>query len=40
MAQRNLRGAADTLERHPDRARELGIDPEEERAGAMPPTRC
>ncbi len=29
MAQRNLRGAADAVERHPDRARELGIDPEE-----------
>ena len=29
MAQRNLRGAAAALERHPDRARELGIDPEE-----------
>jgi alpha,alpha-trehalose phosphorylase len=29
MAQRNLRAAADFVERHPDRARELGIDPEE-----------
>jgi alpha,alpha-trehalose phosphorylase len=29
MAQRNLRGAADLLERHPDRARALGIDSEE-----------
>jgi alpha,alpha-trehalose phosphorylase len=29
MAQRNLWGAAEALERHPDRARELGVDPEE-----------
>jgi alpha,alpha-trehalose phosphorylase len=29
MAERNLRGAADAVERHPDRARELGVDPEE-----------
>ena len=29
MAQRNLRGAAAAVERRPDRARELGIDPEE-----------
>ena len=29
MAQRNLWAAAEALERHPDRARELGIDPEE-----------
>lgn len=29
MAQRNLRGAAEALERHPERARELGVDPEE-----------
>jgi alpha,alpha-trehalose phosphorylase len=29
MAQRNLWGAAAAVERHPDRARELGIDPEE-----------
>jgi alpha,alpha-trehalose phosphorylase len=26
MAQRNLRAAADAVERHPDRARELGVD--------------
>ncbi len=29
MAQRNLRAAADAAKRHPDRARELGIDDEE-----------
>ena len=29
MAQRNLRLAADTIERHADRAAELGVDPEE-----------
>jgi alpha,alpha-trehalose phosphorylase len=29
MAERNLRGAADAAERQPDRARELGVDPEE-----------
>ena len=29
MAQQNLRGAADTAERHPDRAAELGVDAEE-----------
>jgi alpha,alpha-trehalose phosphorylase len=29
MAQRNLRGAADALERQPERARELGVDAEE-----------
>ena len=29
MAQRNLRGAADAAARHPDRARELGVDAEE-----------
>jgi alpha,alpha-trehalose phosphorylase len=29
MAQRNLWGAADAVERHPDRARELGIESEE-----------
>ena len=29
MAQRNLRGAARTCERHQDRARELGVGPEE-----------
>jgi alpha,alpha-trehalose phosphorylase len=29
MAQRNLLGAAEALERHPGRARELGVDPEE-----------
>ena len=29
MAQRNLLAAADAVERHPDRARELGVDPEE-----------
>jgi alpha,alpha-trehalose phosphorylase len=29
MAQRNLWGAAEALGRHPDRARELGVDPEE-----------
>src|ERR687896_698968 len=29
MAERNLRGAADAAERHPERARELGIDSEE-----------
>ena len=29
MAQRNLRAAADAVERHPDRARELGTGPEE-----------
>ena len=29
MAQRNLRLAADAVERHPDRAAELGVDPEE-----------
>ncbi|MFL5823371.1 MAG: glycoside hydrolase family 65 protein [Solirubrobacteraceae bacterium] len=32
LAQRNLRAAADVAERHPDRARELGVD-EEETAG-------
>ena len=32
MAQHNLRAAADTAERHPDQARQLGID-EEETAG-------
>src|SRR5947208_3793536 len=29
MAERNLRGAADAAERQPDRARDLGVDPEE-----------
>jgi alpha,alpha-trehalose phosphorylase len=29
MAQRNLDGAADAVERHPERAHELGVDPEE-----------
>jgi alpha,alpha-trehalose phosphorylase len=29
MAQNNLWAAADTVERHPDRARELGVDPDE-----------
>jgi alpha,alpha-trehalose phosphorylase len=29
MAQRNLRLAADAVERHPDRAAQLGVDPEE-----------
>jgi alpha,alpha-trehalose phosphorylase len=29
MAQRNLRGAADAVGRHPDRARELGVDDDE-----------
>jgi alpha,alpha-trehalose phosphorylase len=29
MAERNLRVAADAVERQPDRARELGVDPEE-----------
>jgi alpha,alpha-trehalose phosphorylase len=29
MAQRNLRLAADAVERHPDRATQLGVDPEE-----------
>jgi alpha,alpha-trehalose phosphorylase len=29
MAQRNLWAAAEALERHPDRARDLGVDPEE-----------
>jgi alpha,alpha-trehalose phosphorylase len=29
MAQRNLRAAADIAERHPDRARDLGVEPEE-----------
>ncbi|MGI8460198.1 MAG: glycoside hydrolase family 65 protein [Solirubrobacterales bacterium] len=29
MAERNLRGAADAIERHPDRAREFGVDAEE-----------
>ncbi|HEY1777428.1 MAG TPA: glycosyl hydrolase family 65 protein [Solirubrobacteraceae bacterium] len=29
MAQRNLRAAADVVERHPDRAAELGVDDEE-----------
>ena len=29
MAQRNLRAAADAVERHPDRRRELGVDAEE-----------
>jgi alpha,alpha-trehalose phosphorylase len=29
MAERNLRGAADAVERQPDRARELGVDAEE-----------
>ena len=29
MAQRNLRGAADAVERHPDRRAELGVDAEE-----------
>ena len=29
MAERNLRAAADAVERHPDRAEELGADPEE-----------
>jgi alpha,alpha-trehalose phosphorylase len=29
MAQKNLRAAADAVERHPDRARELEVDPEE-----------
>ena len=29
MAQRNLRAAADAVERHPDRAAELGVDEEE-----------
>jgi alpha,alpha-trehalose phosphorylase len=29
LAERNLRGAADAAERHPDRARELGADAEE-----------
>ena len=29
MAQRNLIGAADVCERHPDRARELGVTPDE-----------
>jgi alpha,alpha-trehalose phosphorylase len=29
MAQRNLAAAADAIERQPDRARELGVDPEE-----------
>ncbi len=29
MAERNLRGAADAAERHPDRAHELGVDVEE-----------
>ena len=29
MAERNLRAAADAAERYPDRAQELGIDPEE-----------
>jgi alpha,alpha-trehalose phosphorylase len=29
MAERNLRGAADAVERHPERARELGVDREE-----------
>ena len=31
MAQRNLRAAADAAERHPERARELGVDAEEAR---------
>src|SRR5918998_216705 len=29
MAQKNLQAAADAVERHPDRARELGVDPDE-----------
>jgi alpha,alpha-trehalose phosphorylase len=29
MAERNLRNAADAVERHPDRAAQLGVDPEE-----------
>jgi alpha,alpha-trehalose phosphorylase len=29
MAQKNLLAAADTVERHPDRARDLGVDPDE-----------
>src|SRR5215217_9243838 len=29
MAQKNLRAAADAVERHPDRARKLGVGPEE-----------
>ena len=40
MAQRNLLLAAAAVERHADRAAELGVDLEEAAAGATPPRRC
>ena len=40
MAQRNLRAAADAVERHRPARRELGVDEEEAAAGVTPPRRC